>query len=192
MNSDDDARDWAGVVEAMRWALEKRRGHNDYWDWPTKSVKEAHIASEALQAAGYAIQSLMPCEKDPPDCEAQIDGLLVGIEVTELVDQKAIERFKRTKNSFQFSDWTEQTLESALSKRIRRKDVPEQVQEYRYDRYLLVIHCDEPELTAQRVEHYASRFSAVTKLIDEALLILSYDPKLGRCPLIRLNVKKLR
>src|SRR2546422_11570731 len=74
-----------------------QRGYNDYFAWKDKQTAEWGAANEILTAAGIAFEGLVsrPEGQDPPDCEALVDGELVGIEVTELVHQRAMERSLR-------------------------------------------------------------------------------------------------
>ena len=78
----------------LRAGLAGRRKATEFWDWPDRPVKEHGIASEILCAGGLDVTKLEWREegKDPPDCEGVIDGRWSGIEVTELVHRKSLER----------------------------------------------------------------------------------------------------
>jgi hypothetical protein len=102
-----------------------------------------------------------PEGQDPPDCEAVIDGVVCGIEVTELVHEKALRRSLKAKAArdagnvpaksdpqrYQqlllskgevYLDWSRDAFLSALQARVSAKDKPENVKGGPYSRYLLV------------------------------------------------------
>jgi hypothetical protein len=187
----EDSIDSICVAELMREARAKSRGIHTFWEWHDKPVKELVIAREAFEAAQIRITSLKTRgSEDPPDCEAVLGVLRVGIEITELVDQQAIERFKRTKRAYDWADWPREKFVAALKDRIDAKDVPTKVNGGPYDRYFLVIHCDEPLLPSQTVGSYLKGFNVATRLIDEILVILSYQPGSETCPTFRLKAGK--
>jgi hypothetical protein len=81
----DDHDDFARVMR------ENKRGANDFWYWKDKPVMEAGVARTVLESAGRQFQQLRSRHReDPPDCEAIIEGLRYGIEVSELVDEPTL------------------------------------------------------------------------------------------------------
>ena len=84
---DEDPSEFARVVQ------ENHRPWAGYWAWKDKPVMEISAARTVLTAAGIEFNDLRarPERQDPPDCEAMIDGVLCGIEVTELVDEKSLQ-----------------------------------------------------------------------------------------------------
>lgn len=71
------------------------RPWNGYWAWRDKPVGEREAAEDVLSAAGLNLSCLRSRPEDPPDCEAIIDSQRWGIEVTELVHQRTLERSLR-------------------------------------------------------------------------------------------------
>jgi hypothetical protein len=68
------------------------REANAYWFWRERSVGEPGTAVNILVQAGMDVVGLVSRHPhDPPDCEATLDGLFSGVEVTELVDQTTLE-----------------------------------------------------------------------------------------------------
>src|SRR4051812_13709495 len=81
--SDDDADD----MRSFRALIEANvRGWNSYWAWRDKPIGERGAAHEILEGAGVHVVGLVSRQpgQDPPDCEATLDGLFSGVEVTEL------------------------------------------------------------------------------------------------------------
>src|SRR5712671_1036974 len=147
------------------------RGYNGYWAWKDKPTAEWGAANEILTNAKIAFEGLVsvPERRQPPDCEALVDGQLVGVEVTELVHQRAMERSlkaqkqqKQQKQEKQGQElekpefyfvWDRAELLRALQALIDRKDGAEP-QGGPYSRYFLVIHTDETLLDAESVKQW--------------------------------------
>jgi hypothetical protein len=85
MNDDDDG-------DLGRSILANTREWNSFWYWRDKPVGERGITRDILEAAKIEVTDLRSPDKDPPDCEAMLDGQFCGIEVTELVHQRVLER----------------------------------------------------------------------------------------------------
>jgi hypothetical protein len=149
--SDDDpgleekSRDLFVVIQ------QNRRPWQGYWYWRDKPVMEQAVAREILTQAGLELSELRSRDagEDPPDCEATINGQHCGIEVTELLHQRALERSlksvrernlgKEPARSEAHFGWERNDLLSELQRIIDRKDQPEKLKGGPYDRYLLVI-----------------------------------------------------
>src|SRR5690242_7534059 len=107
MSGTEDQDDREEIARLLRRAVEKQRGIADFFDYPDRDVKETAIAADAFAAAGLPIENLTSRGKnDPPDCQAMLRGRRVGIELTELVDQAAIEEFKKTHSPYAWAEWT--------------------------------------------------------------------------------------
>ncbi len=68
------------------------RKWNSFWYWREKPIMESGAALALLEAANIRVEQLVSREPghDPPDCEALLDGRWSGIEVTEVVHQRAL------------------------------------------------------------------------------------------------------
>src|SRR3954469_14240608 len=83
-----------------------------YWYWNDKPVGERGAARNILAEAGMRVVGLRSCDRDPPDCEATVDELWTGIEVTELTHRKTLERSLKGKR--QHFAWPREALLSEL------------------------------------------------------------------------------
>ena len=57
-----------------------------------------------------------------------------------------------------------------------------------YERYILIIHSNQFFLDSENVERFLVGSSFRTSMITDAILGLSYEPRLGRCPTFRLTI----
>jgi hypothetical protein len=131
------------------------------------------------------------CGNDPPDLEApDPGGRRIAFEITELVDGEAIKAFKSTKLD-EPAQWTESGFLDSLGRLLQRKnDKFTQLKDPPYDGgYVVVVFSDEPDLSAPVVERYLRGQSFTgTRLITRAFFLISYDPRLERCPYFELGV----
>lgn len=179
-------------IKLLREAIMKQRGYADFFGWPDRPVMERGIVAELFSAlqrdAGVSFSNLRSrgVGHDPPDCEAtDATGAVVGIEVTELVDELAI-REARNRNPYHWADWPPERLVAAIREKVLRKGgaLPKGGP---YSRYLLVVHTDEPILSHAFVEKaLAGQLFSGAGVISEVYLLLSYDPHSQSYPYLRL------
>ena len=128
--------------------------------------------------------------EDPPDCEATLDGRFSGVEVTELIDQPALEQSLHHPESPVYFDWDKATFLDALKNRIEDKD--RAWKGGPYERRVLVIHTDEFVLDRDTVSRFLKGALFRAKFITDAFLGLSYHPSVepeGGCyPVFRLEL----
>lgn len=193
---DPFSEDWAEVARS----IEANGRPWGYWHWRDKAVSERAAADEVLTAAGLNVVDLRSRSEDPPDCDATVDGLLWGIEVTEIVHQRTLEqalKLQQThggwpKGTIRYFEWDRQSLLTAIQKRIDKKDEGK-VKGGPYDRYALVIVTDEFHLHRETVEEFLAGATFRARLITDVFLGLSYHPgpasEGGSCPVFRLDLR---
>src|SRR4030042_6156411 len=96
MDAEEEKRFIKGIIEGIA----RSRGYADSFEWrPDRDLEEYSVVKlfcEALEKEGKSFidsNSIFRRGRgnDPPDCEANdLDGNLIGVEVTELVDPQAI------------------------------------------------------------------------------------------------------
>lgn len=181
------------LFERIKQALAKRRGYADFFAWDDKQVAEHGVVGTFFEVAsaepGAPFRNMMsrPAGRDPPDCEAlDAQGRRLGIEVTELVDERAIQQ-SRHDPRFWAATWDAGKLIQMLEERLRAKDRPATVHGGPYDEYWLVVHCDEALLSIANVREWlAGHVFARPMLLTRAYLLLSYDPSVQTYPYVRL------
>jgi len=188
------------VLALIRDARTKARGYADFFGWGSDRDIEAWgvVASlaESLEKEGKNIFDSLKMrgrQNDPPDCEAlDNDGNRIAIEVTELVDGKAIQAFKAGA-AYEWADWDKTKFISSLDSLLSRKDSRyTELKEPPYDGgYFIVIFTDEPMLNRSTVESYLQeqKFNKL-KYVTRAFLLVSYDPdpSVKLCPHYELQI----
>jgi hypothetical protein len=146
--TDDDDLDFDAILKNLRPV-------NGYWAYGDKRVGEPNTASEILKSAGFLVERLVarPDGQDPPDCEGAVDHSHAGIEVTELVHRKRLQR--SLAGRFTRFTWDGPDFAAALQNIIDKKggDGP-RWQGGPYGQRLLVVHTDEPDLNSNIVSRF--------------------------------------
>jgi hypothetical protein len=194
MDEDDKSK----IGQAMREAIRRRRGYADFFGWSSNRDREEErvlaLLAESLQKdEALFFGKIRPRGRgnDPPDLEApDRNERRIAFEIAELVDGEAIKAFKSTKLD-EPAEWTERGFLDSLGRLLQRKnDKFTQLKDPPYDGgYVVVLFSDEPDLSAPVVERYLRGQSFTgTRLITRAFFLISYDPRLDRCPYFELGV----
>jgi len=117
------------ILRLMREARNKDRGYADFFGWGSdRDIEEWGVVtslSESLESEGNKLFSCLKRRgrpNDPPDCEAlDNEGNRIAIEVTELVDGKAIQAYK-SGAVYEWADWDKVRFISSLETLLSRKD----------------------------------------------------------------------
>jgi len=185
-------------LQRLRAILAKTRKYSSFWEWPDKEVKERGIVRDWIAAtAQNELTGVASTDRDPPDCIAHDgDGGTVGIEVTELVDQRAVEMNERATclEDRVYCAWTLQSVTERIEEIIRHKD-SKAVHGGPYARLVLVIHCDEPIVVSPcfPLDALGQHVFSQPERITEVYLLLSYrpdPPRQGYYPCVRFRLGK--
>lgn len=181
----------------MNQAIEDSRGHAAFWEYPpARRLAELGPVEELVRYlhGDDSVKFLQFWDADPPDLKLHMpDGTRTGIEVTELVDAKAVERARHLRKQrgpqarvgqiladALWPDWSDERLDSALRGIIRKKNGKLQAARANFDQVLLAIMTDEPDIDMAKAARVAACLKASAPNIDRAFLILSYDPSADR------------
>lgn len=188
----DDETD-KSVLDNIRKSQDLPRKHADFFNWHNKETKERSICykfTQYLFDVNGEIFDSVSLGSDPPDCIAKTKNTEVGIEVVELVDQKAIEDQIRFKKHWVHQEaWTTKKLMGKLNLLIQSKNSPKNKAELlgKYERYIVLIHTDEPELMVQEFDAlFRDNQIESTDLVTESYVLFSYDPKKRNYPVRRV------
>ncbi len=183
------------IGEFLRRAAAKQRGYAGFFGWPEKDVAEWGVVQSLSEAAvsepGFPLFSLTRRKpgQDPPDCEAvDSSGQRVAIEVTELVEPRAIEEVKRSGvPGSVMALWERDHFLDRLGELMVTKD-RKSLKGAPWDDYWILVHTDEPDLDADKVGFWLSD-ARLPRLVQatRAYLLMSYDPRRGGYPYFRLQ-----
>ena len=174
------------IADELDAIIRNRRKYAAFWEYPDRKVKEWDVVCELLRSM-HANGDWRYTEKVQsvhdvwPDCVIRDSaGVQVGVEVTEFVDQEAVEVSERGMNVYR--EWSDQTVGEKIAQILRDKDGKAHHGGL-YGKVILVIHNDEVDLPSFRLFPLldASHFPR-PRNIDEAYLICSYEPNLGNTP----------
>jgi len=186
------------ILEQLREARKKARGYADYFGWSSdRDIEEWGVVTclvESFEKEGKELFTSLKRRgrpNDPPDCEAlDSNGHRIAIEVTELVDGKAIKAYK-SGAVHEYADWDTNKFTTSLESLLSRKDSKHsELKEPPYHGgYFVVIFTDEPMLDPSTVETYLQsyKFKKLTH-ITRAFLLVFYDPGIERCPHYELQI----
>jgi hypothetical protein len=190
--TDDDKSE---IIAAMRAAIVKSRGYADFFGWRTnRDLEELGVLKSLAESMAADSRLFLTSLKsrgrpnDPPDCEAlNSEGQRVAIEVTELVDEDAIRAFKAGRR-YDWAKWSKEEFLASVTELVSTKDSKyPQLKDPPYEGgYVLVIFTDEPMLSRIRVEEFLADYRFQAKHIERVILLLGYDPSVGRCPYFEL------
>ena len=192
--TEDEQRE---IAEVMEQARRQNRGYADFFGWASKRDYEELNVVRALDQALASNDQQMFHDivsrgrgNDPPDCEAlTFKNRRAAIEVTELVDGKAIQAYKKGEKD-SLANWSCTHFASVLTGLIQRKDT-----RYEYLKgapypggYYVVVFSDEPCLTRGKVDDYLNRIALPRpRHINRVYLLLSYDPDIDNYPYFELT-----
>ena len=161
-----------------------KRKHANYFESPCKKIKELVIAQSFYQILEQESDEYLVSIKhaeDPPDIKIITNKeRCVGVEITELVSEKAIEyqiKEQRGKYLDDILSWNRERFVSEIQKIINNKSEKCKNIAQGYDELVLLIFTDEPILRADRIDKYLIdvRFEHADGF-DSIYLLKSYDP----------------
>ena len=154
-----------------------------------KAITEVGIAKiflEAHRELGLKLPFFDPesFENDPPDCigKNSIGQRSVAIEITELVNQKAIEMEMGARrdntvtiNDYLYEDWDEDILKIKIPEIINNKD-KKKFNGKKYSDIILIIHTDEHFIIENARCEINNLQDITTEKITKAYILFSYNP----------------
>jgi hypothetical protein len=170
-------------IDELISIMGRLRKHRSFWLWPKKSVMELGIVRELLDSMHHdgdiRYRNARSVNADWPDCEVDdVVGNTVAAEVTELVDEEAVRRAQR--DEIDFSYWRDDEIREQIGSILTRKD-RKSSHGGLYSKVVLVIHTDEFTHSHLFPIIRETKFTRL-KNIQEAFIIVSYDPKTRTYP----------
>ena len=184
-NEGDDLAAFKCYVDQLRPVQGLRSRKPEY-----RPTEELCTIREILTSAGFTLEGLRSRAKDPPDCEAHVDGKWSGIEHTELIEAETMERYYRDRSApLYFREWTKPDFLAKLGEMIAEKD-DVRPEDPTYARYFLVIETNEMHLTADNLAAWVAEAEFPCRIITDAFIGLLYptDPY----PTFKIRIVKAR
>lgn len=129
----------------------------------------------------------VPSNEDPPDIVFNCGESRVAVEITELVNPKAIAAQINNNPldySAQLSSYGVSEAVQDLSRILKEKEEKIVPVREKFNQAVLLIHTDEPMLSASKV--LASTPILSSEIYSRVYLLFSHEPESNECPLIRL------
>jgi hypothetical protein len=160
--------------------------------WPNKEIEGLGVVKKLLESMGINGEKLynspVPYKPDPPDCVAKNkNGKLVGFEVTALVDPNEIR--ENVKGNAVYRDWPAQEIILEIQKRLDEKD-KKVFHGGPYVRKIVVLHTHNVVIEQEHPEVIKSHFFEPLSQLQEAYVLLEYQPAIKRYPYIKLKFKE--
>jgi hypothetical protein len=185
---EDESNGLRKLVDQLRPVQGARSTKREY-----RNLDEMNDAKTVLEAAGIAFTNLRHRGQgsDPPDCEVEIDGVRCGIELTEFVHRRALERsIKAHKAGSQqryYFEWTREDFLEQLNEEITKKDQPRDLKDGPWERYFLIFWTGEIRLGLEELSKFLEDVVIGCELITDVFIGLDYHPGQGY-PAIRIPV----
>lgn len=182
------------IIDSLSENDKLKRKHANFWNYHKKNSKELGIFSEVFNRIESDFMQKITgwglCEFDPPDIFFKLaDGNLVGVEITELVNEQAINY--QIKQDQKYND--EVTKFDYGLAVIKLREILESKEQKvskcncNYQSLVLLIHTDESLLNSEIFDGKGKQiFSQGSTTFNSVYLLFSYEPKKQENPLIRL------
>lgn len=202
--------DWDSISAAMKDAIKKSRGYASWWEYaPVPRLSEHHAASVLTRFlfGEDTVDALVFPDQDPPDVVLPLAGRRIGIEVTEIIDPKAVKTARFLKKNragwtpkeavlagWPWAEWSDDQLRDSLLKAASTKDRKLAPVAAGYDEIYLAMITDEPDIDFNQAARVIAALEATTTSIDRAFLLLGYNPGVDKgmypdgCPVFELRL----
>ena len=184
--------------ELLKQEIEKlnklSRNHASFYNWHDKEIKEISIATDFfVQLEKVSDDRLLHIEnaEDPPDIKVTTQSHeVIGIELTELVNEKAIGYQIKEDPRYvnELLNWDKEKFIAEVEYIINKKNVLCENFPSGYDRNVLLIFTDEPRLESKTIKGYIeNKVWSRENAFDEIYILTGYEPKESSAVLIKLT-----
>ncbi|MBV1881257.1 MAG: hypothetical protein KUG82_06465 [Pseudomonadales bacterium] len=172
------------------------RHHAAFFNWHRKDIKELHLVYKLfglLEAQTGRHCLIANSAEDPPDVKAKLStGNSVGVEVTELVNEKAIKH--RIKNDDRYVtellSWNEENTQDKIREIVQDKTEKCANIVDKYDELSLLIFTDEPKLDYPTLTTYLESFCIdQPTCFSSIFILLSPNSRVKGKRLIEIQIK---
>ncbi|MFZ5565437.1 MAG: hypothetical protein ACOY95_00390 [Pseudomonadota bacterium] len=179
------------ILADLRSTDRLKRRHASFWNFVRKGPKEIAVFTEAMRRiecdVGESITSWSIPVPDPPDIVVTLGSEKIGIEITELVNPKALRAQLHVPERYgiELIQYGAEEAKSRLKDIISEKESKLVLVGDKYDRFILLVHTDEPTLSSDQFRDWKVNLSS--SVFCRAYLLFSYEPAYGECPLVCIH-----
>lgn len=181
----------AQIIKDLQATDRLRRKHASFWNFHRKGPKEFGVFTEALRRIesdyGAKIESWAACNPDPPDITFQTANVRIGVEITELVNELALNAQLHDPAAYSMellrygvSEAKSQLKEIVIEKEKKVKSVAQN-----FNSLVLLLHTDEPMISSDHFLDY--HLPVPSNIFERIYLLFSHDPAKSGCPIVRLQ-----
>ena len=184
------------LLEALNEINQLPRQHASFYNWPDKKTKEAGIVDDFLDPNHHCGMHSFTCfeleENDPPDAWVfDSSGGRTALEIVELVNEKAIRaqiKGDLTKYWVETLRWRELGyFKCRVNEIVSEKDKKCGHLFAEGAAVQLLLHSDETYVLTYCHKHLKQGLELTFGRFERVWLLLSYDPKIKKCPLMELT-----
>lgn len=183
----DEEPDWEELVAKMREARSKSRGYATAWEWaPDRSLAEMGVvqalADYLTSVEGTSWASITAVSDDPPDALLlSAYGRRIGVEVTEIVDQKMVQWHRHKKDigttyPYHWASWDRERLAQKVTSSVSLKDEKLTSRSSLYDEIFVIAYTDEPAIDLELARQTIPEVAVDVQTAHRAFFMLSYNP----------------
>lgn len=175
------------LLNVLAQAQARSRHYADYWEWAVDRKRAERGVAEALIEQLGVEGRFDTATRETPDLALLTnDGRKIGIEVAEIVDERAaaINRHAEKKRQPRvWALWSDVALAKTLNHWVRVKDNKIGPNADHFDEVWLVLATDEPTIDMAMAERACATCEASAKHVQRAFVILGHHPDaLSRFP----------
>jgi hypothetical protein len=179
------------LVEQLIGGIASQREYANFFEGRDRGEKELWVikslfeSMERVSDCAYE-KPRIPKENPPNKIAEDKKGNVIGLEVTEVVDEETVKAYEKRRGHHKI--WDGQELLGKLEQRLLDKDKRIYIGGPYFKR-VLVFHADETFLDPEEIiplmnEHEFPK----TAQINEAYLLFSYDPRPRKYPYVKLHI----
>lgn len=182
------------VRDGLEYMKNRKRKHADYFEANSKVSKEIGVVRDFLDVLCYESDdyyvSLMPAS-DPPDVKAVMNsGKEIYFEVTELVNEKAIEKQIVESDEYcrEILVWDKDKFSQKINEicGLKNKKCQKVFKEGR--RVILLLFTDEPRLNSETIRDYLKEFEFdFENFFDDIYILTGYEPVSKGCVAMKIK-----
>lgn len=168
-------------LDLLKQAQARSRHYADYWEWEIDRKRGERSVADALIEFLGVKGRFDPSPRETPDLAFLTnDGRKIGIEVAEIVDERAAATNRHAEKKGQarvWAIWKEDKLAEALRHWITLKDNKVARNAGDFDEIWLALASDEPTIDMTMAQGACAAIEVNARCLQRAFVLLGYHPE---------------